>query len=41
MASNEVNGENSYASGSKDINTDTSVMLNPIVLLVRVEHVDG
>ena len=41
MASNEVNVENSNASGSEDIYTDTNVTLNPMVLLVRVKHVDG
>ena len=39
MLSNEVNAENSNVNGSED--TDTNVMLNPMVLLVRVEHVDG
>ena len=28
-------------SGSDDIYTDTNVALSPMVLLVRVEHVDG
>ena len=41
MASNEVNAENSNTSGSEDIYTDTNVMLNPMILLVRVEHIDG
>ena len=41
MASNEVNAENSNASGSDDTYTDINVTLNPMVLLVRVEHVDG
>ena len=41
MVSNEVNAENSNMSGSEDIYTDTNVMLNPMVLLVRVKHVDG
>ena len=41
MASNEVNAENSNVSGSEDICIDTNIMLNPVVLLVRVEHVDG
>ena len=41
MVFNEVNTENSNASRSDDTYTDTNVMLNPIVLLVRVEHVDG
>ena len=37
MASNEVSMENRNASGSED----TNVTLNPVVLLVRVEHVNG
>ena len=41
MTSNEVNAENSNVSRSDDTYTDTNVMLNPMVLLVRVEHVDG
>ena len=41
MVSNEVNVENSNAGGSEDIYTDTDVVLNPMVLLVRVKHVDG
>ena len=41
MVSNEVNTENSNASGSEDTYTNTNVMLNPMVLLIRVEHVDG
>ena len=41
MASNEVNVENSNASGSEDVNTDTNPTLNSLVLLVRIEHVDG
>ena len=41
MASNEVNMENSNGSGSEDIYTDTNVVLNPMVLLVRVKHIDG
>ena len=41
MASNEVNVENSNVSGSEDICTNTYVTLNPMVLLVRVEHIDG
>ena len=41
MASNDVNAENSNASGSDDTYTNTNDMLNPMVLLVRVEHVDG
>ena len=41
MASNEVNAENSNIGGSKDIYTDTNITLNSLVMLVRVEHVDG
>ena len=41
MASNEVNAGNSNTSGSDNTYTDTNVMLNPMGLLVRVEHVDG
>ena len=41
MASNEVNAENSNMSGSEDINTDTNPTLNFLVLLVRIEHVNG
>ena len=41
MASNEVNVENSNVSGSEDIYTDTNIVLNSVVLLVMVEHVDG
>ena len=41
MASSEVNAENSNTSGSEDTYVDTSIALNPMVLLVRVEHVDG
>ena len=41
MASNDVNAENSKASGSDDTYANTNDMLNPMVLLVRVEHVDG
>ena len=41
MMSNEVNTENSNVSGSEDTYTDTNATLNPMVLLVRVEHVDG
>ena len=37
MASNEVNAENSNASGSED----TNVTLNSMVLLIRVEHVNS
>ena len=41
MAFNEVNAGNSNASGSDDTCADTNVMLNPMVLLVRVKHVNG
>ena len=41
MVSNEVNAENSNVSGSDDTYTNTNDMLNPMVLLVRVEHIDG
>ena len=41
MASNEVNVENSNASGSEDINTDTNPTLNSLVLLVRIEQFAG
>ena len=41
MASSKVNAENSNTSGSEDTYVDTSITLNPMVLLVRVEHVDG
>ena len=41
MASNEVNAGNSNTSGSEDSYTNTNVMLNPMVLLVRVKHIDG
>ena len=44
MASNEVNTENSNMSGSDDTpnsNSDRKIEINPMILLVRVEHVDG
>ena len=42
MASNEVNVKNSNASGSdKILGSDSVVMLNSMVLLVRVQHVDS
>ena len=41
MASNEVNTENSNAGGSEDIYADTNPVLNSLVLLVKIEHVDG
>ena len=40
MASNEVNAENSNASGSEDTYMNTNIMLNPVVLLVRVKHIN-
>ena len=42
MASNEITGENSNASGGDDYSeTNDEVQINPMVLLVRIEHVDG
>ena len=42
MASNEVNVKNSNVSGSDEIlSSDSVVTLNSMVLLVRVEHVNG
>ena len=43
MASNDVTGENSNASGGDDnfIGTNETVQINSMVLLVRIEHVDG
>ena len=42
MASNEVNAENSNASGSDEIlGSDSMVTPSSMVLLVRVKHVDG
>ena len=41
MASNEVNAENSNVRGNEEVNTDTNPTLNSLVLLVRIEHVDG
>ena len=41
MVSNKVNTENSNMSGSEDSYTDTNVLLNPMVLFVRVKHIDG
>ena len=42
MASNEANIENSNTSGSDEIlGFDSTVTLNPMVLLIRVKHVDG
>ena len=43
MASNEITGENSNASGGDDhfSEVDETVPINPMVLLVRIEHVVG
>ena len=43
MASNEITGENSNTSGGDDhfSEVDETVPINPMVLLVRIEHVDG
>ena len=42
MASSEVNVKNANASGSDEIiDLDSSVTMNPLILLVRIEHVDG
>ena len=42
MASSEVNVENTNANGSDEFtDLDSSVTMNPLVLLVRIEHVDG
>ena len=42
MVSSEVNVENTNVSGSDGItDLDSSVTVNPLVLLVRIEHVDG
>ena len=43
MASNDVTGENSNASGGDDnfSETNETVQINSMVLLVRIEHVDG
>ena len=42
MASSEVNVENTNANGSDEItDLDSLVTVNPLVLLVRIEHVDG
>ena len=42
MASNEVNVKNSNVRGSDEIlDSDSMVALNSMVLLVRIEHVDG
>ena len=43
MASNDVTGENSNASGGDDDFSETNevVQINSMVLLVRIKHVDG
>ena len=43
MVSNDVTGENSTASGGDDnfSKTNEVVQINSMVLLVRIEHVDG
>ena len=43
MASNDITGENSNASGGDDNFSETTetVQINPMVLLVRIKHVDG
>ena len=43
MALNEVTGENGNASGGDDnfSETNETVQINSMVLLVRIEHVDG
>ena len=43
MALNEITGENSNTSGGDDhfSEVDETVPINPMVLLVRIEHVDG
>ena len=42
MASSEVNIENTNVSGSDDItDLDSLTTVNPLVLLVRIEHVDS
>ena len=42
MVSSEVNVKNTNVSGSDEItDLDSSVTVNPLVLLVRIEHVDG
>ena len=42
MASNEIIGENSNASGGDDhfSKVDQTIPINPMVLLVRIKHVD-
>ena len=42
MASNEVDVENTNVNGSDEISDlNSPVSMNPLVLLVRIEHVDG
>ena len=41
MASNEVKAQNSNPSGSDSTPTDTNITLNPLVLMVRIEYIDG
>ena len=42
MVSSEVNIENTNMSGSDEItDLDSLVTVNPLVVLVRIEHVDG
>ena len=43
MASNEITGKNSNTSGGDDhfSEVDETIPINPIVLLVRIEHFDG
>ena len=42
MASREVNVENTNVSGSDEITElDSLAAVGPLVLLVRIEHVDG
>ena len=42
MVSSEVNIENTNVSGSDEVtDLDSSITMNPLVLLVRIEHVDG
>ena len=41
MVSNEVNTGKNNANGSEDTPADTNITLSSMVLLVRIEHVDG
>ena len=43
MASNKITGENSNVIGGDDhfSEVDETIPINPMVLLVRIEHVDG